>query len=277
MREPLTYVVVGSGVPALPRPPAYYALRDRLIDDKLLAVAALLEVGLLVMLVLGLAGLGHITDPTEKATFVAYLVSLPLIPVGTSLLDDQGEVALGDGLDGRRGVRRRRDGPAAATDLERQWLNRPAGPSVARAWCSSSSTPSSPSPPPAAPCCRSPATTTGRRSPTRSRRSPPWSTSSRPGASLRGGRWVRVGVWACTFELVGVLVVGTASYLVPDAFPDKTVWSHFGQGYGFVPLVLPVLGLLWFRKVEREATAAEAGEPDAGRPVPRRRPTPRGG
>jgi hypothetical protein len=74
---------------------------------------------------------------------------------------------------------------------------------------------------------------------------------------VRGGRWVRVGVWACTIELVGVLVVGTASYLVPDAFPDKTVWSHFGQGYGFVPLVLPVLGLLWFRKVERDADAAE--------------------
>ena len=65
-------------------------------------------------------------------------------------------------------------------------------------------------------------------------------------------------MWACTVELVGVLVVGTASYLVPDAFPDKTVWSHFGQGYGFVPLVLPVLGLLWFRKVERDAAAAEA-------------------
>ena len=77
---------------------------------------------------------------------------------------------------------------------------------------------------------------------------------------LRGGRWVRVGVWACTVELVGVLVVGTASYVVPDAFPDKTVWSHFGQGYGFVPLVLPVLGLLWFRKVEREAAAAQRAE-----------------
>jgi drug/metabolite transporter (DMT)-like permease len=74
---------------------------------------------------------------------------------------------------------------------------------------------------------------------------------------VRGGRWVTVGKWACTFELVGVLVVGTASFLVPDAFPDKTVWSHFGQGYGFVPLVLPVLGLLWFRKVESDATAAE--------------------
>jgi hypothetical protein len=75
---------------------------------------------------------------------------------------------------------------------------------------------------------------------------------------VRGGRWVRVGVWACSVELVGVLLVGTASYLVPDAFPDKTVWSHFGQGYGFVPLVLPVLGLLWFRKVQREGAASES-------------------
>jgi hypothetical protein len=69
----------------------------------------------------------------------------------------------------------------------------------------------------------------------------------------RGGRWVRVGIVACAVELVGVLVVGTASLLVPDAFPDKTVWSHFGQGYGFIPLVLPVLGLWWFRRVERSA------------------------
>ena len=77
----------------------------------------------------------------------------------------------------------------------------------------------------------------------------------------RGGRWVRVGVVACTVELVGVLAVGIASYVVPAAFPDKTVWSHLGQGYGFVPLVLPVLGLLWFRRVERDAVAAERGVP----------------
>ena len=77
----------------------------------------------------------------------------------------------------------------------------------------------------------------------------------------RGGRWVRVGVVACTIELVGVLVVGMASYLFPDAFPDQTVWSHFGQGYGYVPLVLPVLGLLWFRRVGRLAAATETPAP----------------
>ena len=72
----------------------------------------------------------------------------------------------------------------------------------------------------------------------------------------RGGRWVRVGIVACAVELVGVVVVGAVSLLVPSLFPDRTVWSHFGQGYGFVPLLLPVLGLLWFRHVERDAVAA---------------------
>lgn len=57
----------------------------------------------------------------------------------------------------------------------------------------------------------------------------------------------RTALFACAFELVGVLVVGTASLLLPDAFPDQTVWSTYGSGYGFVPLVLPVLGLLRLR------------------------------
>ena len=59
---------------------------------------------------------------------------------------------------------------------------------------------------------------------------------------------VRVARIAITTEMVGVLVVGLVSYLVPSEFPDKTVWSHFGAGYGYVPLVLPILGLLWLRR-----------------------------
>ncbi len=58
----------------------------------------------------------------------------------------------------------------------------------------------------------------------------------------------RIARVAISVELVGVLVVGLVSYLVPSEFPDKTVWSHFGSGYGYVPLVLPVLGLLWLRR-----------------------------
>ncbi len=64
-----------------------------------------------------------------------------------------------------------------------------------------------------------------------------------------GGR--RLALVCCTIELVGVLVVGTASLLAPDAFARATVWSGFGRGYGFVPLVLPVLGLLWLRATGR--------------------------
>ena len=73
-------------------------------------------------------------------------------------------------------------------------------------------------------------------------------------ALARGSRtsW-RVALAAIAFELVGVLVVGLLSYVLPSAFPDKTVWSHFGSGYGYVPLVLPVVGLWWLRRTRVRA------------------------
>ena len=75
-------------------------------------------------------------------------------------------------------------------------------------------------------------------------------------ALARGDRTsVRVATVSCSIEMVGVLTVGVASYLDRAAFPDKTVWSHFGSGYGYVPLVLPVLGLLWLRANRRGSTA----------------------
>ncbi|WP_007026778.1 hypothetical protein [Saccharomonospora iraqiensis] len=68
-------------------------------------------------------------------------------------------------------------------------------------------------------------------------------------ALARGGAaWWRVAVVACAFELVGVLTVGAVSVLLPGVFPDATVWSNFGMGYLFIPLVLPGLGLLWLRR-----------------------------
>ena len=70
---------------------------------------------------------------------------------------------------------------------------------------------------------------------------------------------VRLATIALSVELVGVLVVGTVSALRPQAFPDKTVWSHFGQGYGFVPLLLPLVGLWWISRTAR-ASAASAAE-----------------
>ena len=65
---------------------------------------------------------------------------------------------------------------------------------------------------------------------------------------VRGGRsGRRLALTAITVELVGVLAVGTLSLADPAAFPDETVWSAYGRGYFFVPLVLPVLGLLLLR------------------------------
>jgi hypothetical protein len=58
----------------------------------------------------------------------------------------------------------------------------------------------------------------------------------------------RIAVVSCSVELAGVLAVGTWSVVDPANFPDATVWSGYGSGYGFVPLVLPVLGLLWLRR-----------------------------
>jgi hypothetical protein len=58
----------------------------------------------------------------------------------------------------------------------------------------------------------------------------------------------RVALIAVIIELIGVLTVGTLSVLDPSAFPRATVWSIYGIGYGFVPVVLPILGLLWLYK-----------------------------
>lgn len=55
----------------------------------------------------------------------------------------------------------------------------------------------------------------------------------------------RVALAAVLIELAGVLVVGFTSVLWPQDYADATVWSDFGSGYGYVPLVLPFVGLWW--------------------------------
>ena len=69
----------------------------------------------------------------------------------------------------------------------------------------------------------------------------------------------RLALVTVLVELVGVLVVGTLSYVDAEAFPDQTVWSGFGSGYGYLPLVLPVLGLLWLRGRAREDAGLDTG------------------
>jgi fumarate reductase subunit D len=49
-------------------------------------------------------------------------------------------------------------------------------------------------------------------------------------------------------ELAGVVAVGALSFAAPHWFPEPSVWSHFGSGYGYVPVVLPVVGLAYLLK-----------------------------
>lgn len=74
----------------------------------------------------------------------------------------------------------------------------------------------------------------------------------------RSGVWRRVAFWAILFELIGVVVVGVLSIATPKLFAHPSVWSWFGMGYGFIPLVLPVLGLIWLAR-DRNAEAATPG------------------
>jgi hypothetical protein len=82
---PLTYAVTGLSFLLLALA-GWYAWRDRLLDDWVLGLAVLVEIGVLVQLVRGLAGLGEIGDADERATFAAYLITLPFVPPGTAYL-----------------------------------------------------------------------------------------------------------------------------------------------------------------------------------------------
>ncbi|MFF5446726.1 hypothetical protein [Streptomyces sp. NPDC012888] len=66
---------------------------------------------------------------------------------------------------------------------------------------------------------------------------------------VRGGETARrAALVCCAAELAGVLVVGAWTMVEPGAFPEATVWSDFGMGYLFIPVILPVTGMLWLRR-----------------------------
>ncbi|MFF7439183.1 hypothetical protein [Streptomyces sp. NPDC008122] len=66
---------------------------------------------------------------------------------------------------------------------------------------------------------------------------------------VRGGEKARrAALVCCAAELAGVLVVGTWTLVEPSAFPDATVWSDFGYGYVFIPVLLPLTGIWWLRR-----------------------------
>ena len=65
-------------------------------------------------------------------------------------------------------------------------------------------------------------------------------------AHTTGG--ARLATIALLFEAAGVVGVGMLSVIDRALFPADTVWSQFGQGYLFIPLVLPFVGLWWLRR-----------------------------
>ena len=79
------------------------------------------------------------------------------------------------------------------------------------------------------------------------------------GLAVGGRRGRLIALTSCSVEMIGVLVVGTLSIDDKAAFPDATVWSGYGSGYGYVPLVLPMVGLWWLYR----------NRPRPGSPPPR--------
>jgi hypothetical protein len=82
---------------------------------------------------------------------------------------------------------------------------------------------------------------------------------------LPGRTWYRIAWVTISFELVGVLVIGTLSLFVPAiagsaSVSDGTVWSYYGRGYVFIPVVLPILGMIWLRSRRASIAAPEPAE-----------------
>jgi hypothetical protein len=77
----------------------------------------------------------------------------------------------------------------------------------------------------------------------------------------KGQRWYLTAWITIAFEMLGVLVVGSLSVFDSQLFPANTVWSYFGIGYLFIPLVLPVLGMLWLYHLRPSAVAVRAAHP----------------
>lgn len=80
---------------------------------------------------------------------------------------------------------------------------------------------------------------------------------------VRGGERARkAALVCCAAELAGVLAVGAWTLAEPSAFPDATVWSDFGMGYLFIPVLLPVTAVFWLRKSRARTGTAGVGGPD---------------
>ena len=63
--------------------------------------------------------------------------------------------------------------------------------------------------------------------------------SNQPGIQFYSGNFLDATIVGKSGKLYRQ---GDAIVLEPQMFPDATVWSTYGRGYLFIPLVLPVVG-----------------------------------
>lgn len=73
---------------------------------------------------------------------------------------------------------------------------------------------------------------------------------------IRRGGDSRPALWVCSLELLGVVTVGTLSFVSPHLFRAHTVWSHFGIGYGLLPLLLPLAAITYLLARRRQRIQA---------------------
>lgn len=70
----------------------------------------------------------------------------------------------------------------------------------------------------------------------------------------KGASAWKLSLAAVSIEMAGVVLIGIFSYIRPELFPLASVWSHFGSGYGYVPLILPMIGLWWLSRTRPSVT-----------------------
>jgi hypothetical protein len=83
------------------------------------------------------------------------------------------------------------------------------------------------------------------------------------GLRKRSPRWWWVTLSLLIVELAGVLLVGTID-VIWHPFPYATVWSKYGIGYFFMPLVLPFAGLAYLLRKETRTAYGLGDRPPTG-------------
>lgn len=65
-------------------------------------------------------------------------------------------------------------------------------------------------------------------------------------ALTHNGRRMRVVGWSCVVvELLGPIIVGLVGLGIPEVSGARSVWADFGADFWYLPIAIPVVGLVW--------------------------------